>query len=77
MESLRIKGLFDYVSNRDKDPRFKLIDVDEKGKPILAADGKQGFSYISLSTKDLTAPAFKDVVDFNKNWLRKSYSLGK
>ena len=77
MESLRIKGLFDYVSNRDKDPRFKLIDVDEKGKPVLAADGKQGFSYISLSTEDLTAPAFKAVVDFNKNWLRKSYSLGK
>jgi hypothetical protein len=77
MESLRIKGLFDYVSDREKDPRFKLIDVDDKGQPVLAAKQKQGFSYISLSTEDLTDPAFKAVVDFNKNWLRKSYSLGK
>jgi hypothetical protein len=83
-ESLRTQGLFNYLSDGESNPRYKMIKVKEDSngtfQPVYVKD-KNGrntdqVDYVSLTKEDLTLPAFKGIVDFNKNWLRKTYSLG-
>jgi hypothetical protein len=83
-ESLRTQGLFNYLSDGEPNPRYKMIKVKEDSngtfQPVYVKDrdgrNTDQVDYVSLTKKDLTLPEFKGIVDFNKNWLRKTYSLG-
>jgi len=83
-ESLRTQGLFNYLSDGESNPRYKMIkvkkDSNETFQPVYVKDENGRITnqvdYVSLSKADLTLPVFKGTVDFNKNWLRKTYSLG-
>jgi hypothetical protein len=83
-ESLRTQGLLNYLSDGESNPRYKMIKVKEDSngtfQPVYVKNegGKNTdqVDYVSLTKKDLTLPEFKGIVDFNKNWLRKTYSLG-
>jgi hypothetical protein len=84
-ESLRTQGLLNYLSDGESNPRYKMIKVKEDSngtfQPVYVKDrdGRKNtdqVDYVSLTKKDLTLPEFKGIVDFNKNWLRKTYSLG-
>ncbi len=55
----------------DSNGTFQPVYVkNEGGKNTDQVD------YVYLTKKDLTLPEFKGIVDFNKNLLRKTYSLG-
>jgi hypothetical protein len=53
------------------------VKKDKQGtfQPVYVKNTNQ-VVYITLSKADLTNPAFLGIVNFNKNWLRKTYSLG-
>ena len=76
-DSLRNQGLFEYVSDRGRIPRYRLINVaKDKNKvfqPVMKEDGS--FSTFTASKADLNNPELKYVVDFNRSWLRKTYNL--
>ena len=76
-DSLRTQGLFEYVSDRGRVPRYRLIKVakDQNNvfQPVYKTDGN--LDTFLLGKADLNDPAFKDAVDFNRNWLRKTYNL--
>jgi len=76
-DSLRNQGLFEYVSDRGRIPRYRLINVaKDKNKvfqPVIKEDGS--FSTFTASKADLNKPELKYVVDFNRSWLRKTYNL--
>ena len=58
-------------AKEDNQGTFQPVYVkDKKGRNTDQVD------YVSLSKKDLTDPEFAGIVNFNKNWLRKTYSLG-
>jgi hypothetical protein len=83
-ESLRTQGLLNYLSDGEPNPRYKMIKVEEDSnktfQPVYVKNARgqntDQVDYVSLSKTDLTLPVFKGTVDFNKNWLRKTYSLG-
>jgi len=76
-DSLRTQGLFEYVSDRGRIPRYRLINVAKDSnnvfQPVKKKDGS--FATFTASKADLNNAAFKDAVDFNRNWLRKTYNL--
>ena len=76
-DSLRTQGLFEYVSDRGRVPTYRLIQVakDPNGvfQPVKKKDGS--FATFILGKNSLNNAAFKDAVDFNRNWLRKTYNL--
>mgnify|MGYP003633773696 FL=1 len=76
-DSLRTQGLFEYVSDRGRIPRYRLINVAKDSnnvfQPVKKRDGS--FSTFTASKADLNNPKLKDAVDFNRNWLRKTYNL--
>ena len=82
-ESLRTQGLFNYLSDGTENPRYKMIKAlpDSNGpfQPVyVKVNGRttDQVVYTSLNKDDLTNPDFAGIVNFNKNWLRKTYSLG-
>ena len=78
LASLRAQGLFARLSDGESNPRYKMIKVkpDKNNTPQPVYDGKN-VSYVSLSRADLTNPALKEIVDFNLNWIRNTYRVGK
>ena len=58
-------------AKKDSNGTFQPVYVEDRNGRVTNQVG-----YVTLSKKDLTLPAFKGIVDFNKNWLRKTYSLG-
>lgn len=76
-DALRTQGLFEYVSDRGRVPTYRLIrvakDSNDVFQPVIKTDGS--FATFTATKADLNNAAFKDTVDFNRNWLRKTYNL--
>ena len=78
LASLRAQGLFARLSDGESNPRFKMIKVSpDKNKTYQPVYDGKNVSYVILSRADLTNPAFKEIVDFNLNWIRNTYRVGK
>jgi len=75
-DSLRTQGLFEYVSDRKRNPRYRLIKVAKDSNDVFQPVYKDGsFATVLLDKTALNNPDFKETVAFNRNWLRKTYNL--
>tara|TARA_R110002012_G_scaffold9216_2_gene42367 strand:+ start:120 stop:1085 length:966 start_codon:yes stop_codon:yes gene_type:complete len=86
MDGLRDNGIFGYAAMRGTTggaPTYKLIDVDDNGLPIPIdpSSPSKGFKTVVVSGagdwKAELGPGKKKMLDFNRNYLLKTYGLDK
>ena len=58
-----------------QDPQFRLIITDSSGNPIRQSDGS--YQTGLYNAREIKKQQHKDMVDFNRNFLMKTYRLDR
>ena len=76
-DQLRNEGIFTYVAEGmfGQDPQFRLIITDSSGNPIRQSDGS--YQTGLYNAREIKKQQHKDMVDFNRNFLMKTYRLDR